>query len=125
MTTEQAGGDVLFFTRGDRLRKARERLGLDQGPFADLIGFSRGLVSNYESDKTERVKPGVMKAWALATGVDLEWLETGTDPVGGPTGPGGGRQAPQGSAVAKLAAQKRRATRAGTTAGYLVPATAA
>lgn len=83
----QGAGEVLVFTRGDRLRKARERLGLDQGPFAEHIGVSRNTVSSYERDGTERVKPIVIRMWAMATGVDEHWLMHGEGPTpGGPKG---------------------------------------
>lgn len=75
--TEQSAGIVPQFTAGDRLRKARELTGYDQGPFADLIGVSRGTVSTYERDGIEHRKPIVLRAWALATGVNIEWLEHG------------------------------------------------
>lgn len=77
------------FTVGDRLRKAREVTGLEQGEFAEALGVSRNTVGNYESGNTMRLKPIVLKAWSLRTGVPLVWLETGAenphpvDPDGG------------------------------------------
>ena len=65
------------FTIGDRLRKARELTGLDQGPFADEIGVSRGTVSNYEAGKTTAIKRLYLRTWAMRTGVPVEWLATG------------------------------------------------
>lgn len=92
MTTLASGEQVPQWTVGDRLRKARELLDIDQGPFAALIGVSRGTVSNYERGLTERYKPIVMNAWAAHTGVPVEWLEHGEQPAG-PTPPdGGGRE---------------------------------
>ncbi len=61
------------FTRGDRFRKAREKLGMEQGAFAEHIGVSRGTVSNYERDASP-ARRVVASAWALATDVPLEWL---------------------------------------------------
>lgn len=55
------------FTRGDRFRKAREKLGLEQGAFAEHIGVSRGTVSNYERDMTVTRKV-VASAWWLMDG---------------------------------------------------------
>jgi len=72
------------FTIGDRLRKARTLLGpdMDVARFADLIGVGKNTITNYELERTapERMKPLVLAAWALATGVDLEWLKTGSVP---------------------------------------------
>lgn len=76
------------FTIGDRLRKARTQLGpdMDAAAFADLIGVSRGTITNYELEKTpaEKMRPIVLNAWALATGVDVEWIRTGVLPVDPP-----------------------------------------
>jgi len=78
---------------GDRLRISRERrTGLDQAAFAELIGVSRGTVSNYERDRL----PGgprqrlVLNAWAAACKVTREWLETGKEEEGGTPPNGGG-----------------------------------
>lgn len=75
-------GLVPEFTIGDRLRKARETAGMDQGELAEAMGVSRRTVSNNESG---HVKPRVIviRAWALATGVSVEWLESGKVPEGG------------------------------------------
>lgn len=129
MSSQIQGDLVPEWTVGDRLRKARELLGLDQGPFALLIGVSRGTVSNYERGLTERYKPVVMNAWALATGVPVEWLESGTPTYSGPP-PDGGPGGVDTPALAKLTEQKRsRARRSSTTRDYfqrpVVPAVAA
>ncbi|MBM9464631.1 helix-turn-helix transcriptional regulator [Aeromicrobium sp. YIM 150415] len=78
---------VPEWTRGDRLRKARSVTGLTVREFADEIGISPKSVNNYEGDHVEPRKV-VMNAWALRTGVPVQWLETGTAPVDGP-GPDG------------------------------------
>ncbi|MFY2788504.1 helix-turn-helix domain-containing protein [Rhodococcus sp. MALMAid1271] len=77
MSTDAGFGGFPEFTAHDRLRKARERTGMDQTEFADHIGVSRGTVSNYESGSTTRLKGVVLKMWALATSVTVEWIETG------------------------------------------------
>lgn len=70
---------VPEWTLADRLRKAREDMGLSQWDFADFSGISRTSVVNYESGK--RTPKGLyLRAWADATGVDPEWLETGAIP---------------------------------------------
>lgn len=65
------------WTLGDRLRKARQALGLEVGPFAERIGVSRNTVTSYEKDQVTRPRKIVLNAWTLATGVDRAWLETG------------------------------------------------
>lgn len=82
----QAAGQIPLFTQADRLRKAREHAGLEQGELAELMGVSRGTVSNNEKGKVA-ARRIVIRAWALATGVDAAWLETGTSAdLGGPGG---------------------------------------
>lgn len=64
------------WTLGDRLRKAREHAGLQQAELADEIGIARRSLITYESDRTAPKRP-VLLAWAMRTGVDSRWLETG------------------------------------------------
>jgi transcriptional regulator with XRE-family HTH domain len=66
-------------TVADRLRIARKYAGLDQDQLADKIGIARSTVSNAESG---RVKPRriTLRAWALACGVPLSWIEHGFGP---------------------------------------------
>lgn len=104
--TAQHSGEVLHFTRGDRLRKARERTQLGQGEFADLLGVSRGLVSNYEQDKVTRPKPIVMRQWAEATGVSLTWLTWGVEHTEPPAADEPREIIGQSAALAKLTAAK-------------------
>lgn len=105
--TEQQAGLIPAFHTGDRLRKSRELTGLDQTEFADQLGVSRGTISNYENSATAKRKPIVMRAWALATGVPLAWLETG-EGTSDPTPPLG-RQAVRdpNSELTRLANRKR------------------
>jgi len=110
--TQQPVGVIPAFTAGDRLRKARELAGLDQEAFAEMLGVSRGTVSNYERSATEHRKPIVLRAWAAATNVSQEWLETGEGSPTPPTGPGV-PATPQ-DALSRLAARKR-ARHAGVT----------
>ena len=76
MTTAHAAGRVPEITKGDRYRRARLNTGIGSAEFADRIGVSRNTVSAIESDRTA-VRKIVANAWALATGVPVEWLETG------------------------------------------------
>lgn len=118
--TQQPAGIVLEFTIGDRLRKAREYAGYDQGPFAALLEVSRGTVSNYERGVGERRKPIVVREWARITGVSRKWIETGE---GNPTDPDGSRETGRGATTLdELTEAKRgRATRR-TNAGYVAAA---
>jgi DNA-binding XRE family transcriptional regulator len=74
-------GEVPEWTLGDRLYKARKRAnggnGWSQQELADAIGISRNSVSRYEDD--EYVPSiGILVNWAMATGVDSDWLVGGS-----------------------------------------------
>lgn len=75
MTTESTPDTGLRpeWTLGDKLRKSRELLGMDQAQFASYSGISRNTVSSYEKGHTtpNRIYLGL---WADKTGVDLEWF---------------------------------------------------
>lgn len=118
MTTSPHLDRVPEWTQGDRLRKARTLTGLTVREFADSIGVSHGTVTSAETD-ARTVRRITLNAWALATGVSLEWLETG---VAGtqPTPPGPGKAT---DALDKLTRQKQgRSQRVPTTRQYLQPA---
>lgn len=75
MTTNPAfDGGIPAWTLGDRLRKGRESVGLNQSEMAEQIGISRGSVLGYESDRRIPGRP-VLVSWALRTGVPLWWLQ--------------------------------------------------
>jgi transcriptional regulator with XRE-family HTH domain len=67
-------GAAPEFTLTDRLRKAREHRGLDQGGLAALMGLSVRSIRNYEAGRTTPRRPQLI-AWAFATGVSFQWLE--------------------------------------------------
>lgn len=92
MTSTQTTLRVPEFDVSDRLRKARETAGYDQAELADLIGVSRETVGNYERGRT-RPRKIVMNAWALATGVPVEWLRDGWAPRGSNPEPTGSESA--------------------------------
>ena len=71
-------GAIPVFTRSDFLRKAREHAGLSQSELAELTGISRRTISRNEGGDVTLRRPQMI-AWAMATGVSLEWLETGTE----------------------------------------------
>lgn len=113
MTQEQAGGLTLEFGIADRLRKAREHIGADQKQFAVLTGISRGTIGNYENPSYQTRKSYVIREWAMATGVNPDWLETGagsSSTTPGPGGPDGGEK------LAKYTARKR-----GSRSGAMLP----
>lgn len=85
MTTAPYEGPVPTFTQGDRLRKARELTGMKQREFGELIGVSHQTVTNAEKQHRS-VRKITLNAWAMATGVPLEWLETGKAPRQKPGG---------------------------------------
>lgn len=95
MTTDAGAGLIPAFTIGDRLRKAREVTGLDQATFAAEAGISKNTVSNAETG-ARRPSRLVVRAWAMRSGVPVEWLETGQAPAGEP-GPDGGKYTPSDS----------------------------
>ena len=79
MTIQTSHGIVPTWTRGDRLRKAREVTGLTTREFAREIGVSQTTVTNAENDRTQ-VRRITMMAYAMRSGVSLTWLETGKAP---------------------------------------------
>lgn len=106
------------FTMGDRLRKARSLTGLTVAEFAEKIGVSDRTINNAEGDK-RAVRKITLNAWALATGVPVDWLETGHHPEG-PGDPGSaGTESAHSTELDRLTAAKRARTRGNThTAGY-------
>ncbi|OZF47677.1 helix-turn-helix transcriptional regulator [Rhodococcus sp. 14-2470-1a] len=95
MTTVYDQGRVPEILPKHRLRIARDNAGLEQNELADIIGISRQSVSNAESGKSTPRKV-VFNAWALATGVPVQWLLTGEAESPRPDGdPNGGSQLPR------------------------------
>ena len=78
MTVAQiaSGGYVPEFTRGDRLRKAREDMALSREDFAQLVGVSRQTITNAETE-SHGVRRITLNAWSSVTGADPHWLEVG------------------------------------------------
>jgi transcriptional regulator with XRE-family HTH domain len=73
MTQLTVQGTIPVWTLTDRLRKAREDSGLSQTALGEAMGLSRRTVAGYEAGEREP-KRHVQLAWALATGVSLDWL---------------------------------------------------
>ena len=72
------GWYVYQFGLGDRLRAAREQAGHTAAEFALVAGISRNTIAAYESGRTPAPRKAIL-AWALATGFDSHWLETGVE----------------------------------------------
>lgn len=83
--TNAPAGRVHVWTRGDRLRAAREGMpgSPTQKEFAVLLGVARSTVVRYEGDDPGAEKPIVLIRWAEVTGYDLAWLQYG---IAGPDG---------------------------------------
>lgn len=72
-------GRVPEWTRGDYLRKARVAADMTVKQLSIATGISEKTINNYEADRHEPRRPNML-AWAMATGVPLSWLESGTLP---------------------------------------------
>jgi len=92
MTISPDAGQIPPWTRGDRLEKALKASGVQVQDMADYLGVSRQTLSSWFSGRTSPTT-GVVRIWALRTGVPFLWLETGQAP--GVQGPGGGDSLPQ------------------------------
>lgn len=78
MTTASAHGYIPAIDLPVRLMIARNHAGMTQRQMAEAIGIGRATVANYEAGKG--VRKSTVMAWALATGVDATWLQTGEAP---------------------------------------------
>ena len=95
MSIQTSWDNVPQFTVGDFLRKAREHAGLEQTELAAELGISRGTVTNYERGHVKPRKAVVM-AWAMRTGVPVEWITSQGAESPRTDGPGGGTVRHQG-----------------------------
>ncbi|MGP5928885.1 helix-turn-helix transcriptional regulator [Corynebacterium glyciniphilum] len=90
MTTANTNtGVVPPLNMGTRCMMARNYSDLEIQELADLTGLSRNTIRNYEKGRTIPRRPALILI-SFATGVDLEWLETGKTPD--PDGPVGGSE---------------------------------
>ena len=93
---EHTGGIVPPLEIDMRCIMARRYAGLEQAQLAEMkAGLSRKTIGNYESGRVRPRRAGLI-AIAFATGVDLEWLETGKTP-GGNNPNGGNSGGPSGT----------------------------
>lgn len=70
--------DAQPFHMGDRIRKAREFVGMDRQTFAETVGIHRDTLAKYE--ETGKAKRSALISIAWASKARLEWLETGALP---------------------------------------------
>lgn len=61
-------------TLGQRLKTARKAKGLTQEALAQLIGTSRGVITNIEHDKVENPQPLIIKALCNVLEISQSWL---------------------------------------------------
>jgi transcriptional regulator with XRE-family HTH domain len=73
-TTQRWRPTTNFATR---LRAVRRELGLQQDPFAALVGFPRPSVAAWEGGTRPRDLADVVQKISAATGVDRDWLMWG------------------------------------------------
>lgn len=73
MSRNVSTGRVPVFTLGERIRKAREDLGLSQQEFADAIGHDRKSLGNWENGRNVPTYGALMLISSVAD-VSLEWL---------------------------------------------------
>ena len=92
MSTAIGHGEIPQIELAHRLLLARAYAHLNQTELAGLMGVSRKTIANAENGvKTPLTM--TLRAWAYATGVDENWLQTGESPHQGD--PGGGDECPQ------------------------------
>lgn len=77
MSQMPRGAAELEFDLLDRLRKSMRISGKDAGALAVDLGVHRNTVGNYLNGRTE-LDRRTLVAWAVSTGVPVEWLEHGT-----------------------------------------------
>lgn len=122
MTEMRSRGAVPVITLGDRLGIALKFANMKTQEMADYLDVSRNTITNYVSERTHADKRTLM-LWAMRTGVDLEWLQTGHAPTAPPTPPGEEKPTAQPSSLAELTEAKRaRSRRGGSTGRYLTRA---
>lgn len=104
MTNMQEVGIVPQWELRHRLQRARELTGLEQAEFAEELAVSRNSVSGAERGAT-RPREITLRAWAMRTGVSLEWLKYGH------TSPGGDVVPPDGIEPSTYSLQGQRSGR--------------
>lgn len=68
-------------TIGDRIRQAREALGLTQPALARRVGVTKSAVNQWEHGQTKRLEGENLLRCARALGVSPDWLLSGKGPM--------------------------------------------
>lgn len=85
-TLTEGGGRVPKLTLGWRLLMS---LGdMKRSEIAEQLGVDDSTISRWTHDKGQPPKRAYLAQWALLTGTDRRWLETGMVPDGPDLGPG-------------------------------------
>lgn len=115
MSTEPAGR-IPALTLGWRLKMSLGDMSREQ--IAAVMDVTPSTISRWMADKGAPPKRPMLREWALATGVDPKWLETG---AGSPGGPGSDDEptTPSDELAALTARKARRARGNGVTRRYL------
>lgn len=79
MTVRASERRVPELTLGWRLKMSLGDMQVQD--MADQLGVSRATVSRWMGDHGEPPRKAFLKQWALISGVDYEWLETGSLPT--------------------------------------------
>lgn len=91
MTTNPVDDRIPQITLGWRLQMSLAVGDLSVQEMADNLGVSRSTISRWLHDDGMPPRAAFVKQWAFATGVSVDWLQTGKDPHdGGPDGENGG-----------------------------------
>jgi transcriptional regulator with XRE-family HTH domain len=112
--SQMHGVTELEWNQLDRLHKSLRVSGHSAVSLATELGVHRNTVNNYLSGKTPLDRRTLI-AWAFATGVPLEWLESGAG--ASPTPPDDG-EALRKLTAAKATRRQRPNTRRGNTPEY-------
>jgi len=84
MSEQPTGGNIPEITLGWRLQLALGDMKVQE--MADTLGVNRATIGRWMHDRGAPKRAYILQ-WALATGVDAQWLEHGTVPNGdGPSG---------------------------------------
>lgn len=107
MSTQTQEGRVPELTLGWRLKMS---LGdMSRAEMAEALEVDPGTISRWCADKGTAPKRAFVLQWAMLTGVNPVWLETGHMPAN-PTPPNGGGNR-QTEAMRRLTESKRTGTR--------------
>jgi transcriptional regulator with XRE-family HTH domain len=126
MTSSARERVIPTLTLGWRLQMALRHGGVTRDAMADYLGVSPSTISRWNGDKGEAPKRAYLAMWAMYTGVDRDWLETGEGSPAGPTSPvppNEGPKKPSTDALDKLTKSKlSRSRRAATDTQRYLPA---